>query len=155
VTQVLRRGVLEGARVVVAGEGWLGETVRERVEALGAGAASPATTLVVDRSAAGEPRDALDGAWDIVQPAAEAMIAGDGGQIVFVAPRPGDPAAEAARAGLENLSRTLSIEWARHGIRPVTILPGAATSPADVAELVAFLASPAGEYYSGCALTLA
>jgi NAD(P)-dependent dehydrogenase (short-subunit alcohol dehydrogenase family) len=82
------------------------------------------------------------------------MIAGDGGQIVVLAPPPGDAAAEASRAGLENLSRTLSIEWARHAIRPVTVLPGAATSPAEVAELVAFLASPAGAYYSGCAFTL-
>jgi NAD(P)-dependent dehydrogenase (short-subunit alcohol dehydrogenase family) len=154
VTQVLRPGVLEGARVVVAGAGSLGEAVQERMAALGASTSPPATTLVVDRSSAAGPRDALDGAWDVVQPAAEAMIAGDGGQIVVLAPPPGDAAAEASRAGLENLSRTLSIEWARHAIRPVTVLPGAATSPAEVAELVAFLASPAGAYYSGCAFTL-
>jgi hypothetical protein len=36
----------------------------------------------------------------------------------------------------------------------VAILPGDATSPAEAAELVAFLASPAGEYYSGCAFTM-
>jgi NAD(P)-dependent dehydrogenase (short-subunit alcohol dehydrogenase family) len=52
------------------------------------------------------------------------------------------------------MARTLSIEWARHAVRPVTILPGTATSPAEVAELVAFLASPAGAYYAGCAFTL-
>jgi hypothetical protein len=37
----------------------------------------------------------------------------------------------------------------------VAILPGDGTAAAGVAELVAFLASPAGAYYSGCAFTLA
>jgi NAD(P)-dependent dehydrogenase (short-subunit alcohol dehydrogenase family) len=73
---------------------------------------------------------------------------------VLLAPRPGTAEAEAARAGLENLARTLSVEWARFQVRPVAILPGDATSPAEVAELAAFLASPAGAYYSGCAFTL-
>jgi NAD(P)-dependent dehydrogenase (short-subunit alcohol dehydrogenase family) len=73
------------------------------------------------------------------------------GLIVLIAPARGDVHHAAARAGLENLARTLSIEWARHGIRPVAILPGA---PGAVAELVAFLASPAGAYYAGCAFTL-
>ena len=68
-----------------------------------------------------------------------------------IAPPPGDAHRAAARAGLANVARTLSIEWARHAIRPVAILPG---SPGPTAELVAFLASPAGAYYSGCAFTL-
>ena len=71
---------------------------------------------------------------------------------VLIAPPPGDAQRAAARAGLENLARTLSIEWARHRIRPVAILPGEEPSP--TAELVAFLASPGGAYYSGCAFTL-
>ena len=71
-----------------------------------------------------------------------------------LAPRPGDAHREAARSGLENLARTLSIEWARFGVRPVAILPGSATEDAEVAELVAYLVSPAGAYYSGCAFTL-
>ena len=97
----------------------------------------------------------LDGAWLAIRPVATAaMIEHGGGLIVLLAPRPGGAAAEAARAGLENLARTLSVEWARFGVRPVAILPGDATSPAEVAELVAFLASPAGAYYSGCAFTL-
>ena len=45
------------------------------------------------------------------------------GLIVLIAPPPGDAHAEAARAGLENMARTLSIEWARRGIRPVAITP--------------------------------
>jgi citronellol/citronellal dehydrogenase len=62
--------------------------------------------------------------------------------------------AGAARAGLENLGRTLSIEWARHGITLVTIAPGETTAAGEVAALTAYLASPAGAYFSGCLLDL-
>ena len=94
-------------------------------------------------------RATLDGAWDAIQPAAQGPKL-----IVLLAPPPGDAHAEAARAGLENLARTLSIEWARLGIRPVAIHPGTATPAGEVAELAAFLASPAGAYYSGCRFDL-
>jgi NAD(P)-dependent dehydrogenase (short-subunit alcohol dehydrogenase family) len=90
-------------------------------------------------------RAALDGAWAAIQPRATRPML-----LLLLAPPPGDAHAEAARAGLENLARTLSIEWARMGIRPVAIHPGAATAAGEVAELAAFLASPAGAYYSGC-----
>jgi hypothetical protein len=153
VTRVLRDGVLAGVGVAVVGSGFA-DAVRERVGALGARAEGPVDTLVVDVSESAVPRAALDGAWDAVQPVATEMIAAGGGQVVLLAPRPGDAAVEGARAGLETMARTLSIEWARYGVRPVAILPGAATSPAEVAELVAYLASAAGGYYAGCALTL-
>ena len=156
-TEVLRAGVLEGLRVTIAplAPSNFFAPLHDRLAALGATLDPPADTLVVDAGGADEPRAALDGAWDVIRPAAEAMIAaGDGGQILLLAPPPGDAHAEAARAGLENLARTLSVEWARYAIRPVTLLPGTATSPAEVAELVAFLASPAGGYYAGCAFTL-
>jgi NAD(P)-dependent dehydrogenase (short-subunit alcohol dehydrogenase family) len=78
-----------------------------------------------------------------------------GGRIVYIAPPPdAGTHAEGARAGLENLARTLSIEWARHGITPVTIAPGTDTPAGEVAELTAYLASPAGAYFSGCLLDL-
>ena len=156
-TEVLRAGVLAGVRVAVVpvGSSPLCAAVRDRLTALGAEVADRPSVLVVDASGAPEPRAALDGAWDVVQPWAEAAIpAAAGGQLVLLAPPPGDALAEAARAGLENLSRTLSVEWARHAIRPVTLLPGTGTSPAEVAELVGFVASPAGAYYAGCAFTL-
>ena len=34
------------------------------------------------------------------------------------------------------------------------MLPGDATTDDDVAQLIAYLASPAGDYFSGCAFTL-
>jgi NAD(P)-dependent dehydrogenase (short-subunit alcohol dehydrogenase family) len=83
---------------------------------------------------------------------------GGGGRIVYLAPPSGgarcDDYAEAACAGLENLARTLSIEWARHGITAVAIAPGAGTAADEVAVLTAYLASPAGAYFSGCLLDL-
>ncbi|HEX4564337.1 MAG TPA: hypothetical protein VH115_07755 [Solirubrobacteraceae bacterium] len=76
-------------------------------------------------------------------------------RIVFLAPRADSGAfAEAASAGLENLARTLSIEWARHGVSTVAIAPGASVAASDVAALVAYLASPAGGYFSGCVFDL-
>ena len=151
-TEVLRPGVLDGVRIAVAGAGPLGEAVAGRAQALGATLADDEPgVLVVDgaalfTSAPGVDgvRAALDGAWAAIQPhaAGEKLI-------LLLAPPPGDAHAEAARAGLENLARTLSIEWARLGIRPVAIHPGTATAAEEVAELAAFLSSAAGAYYSG------
>jgi len=77
------------------------------------------------------------------------------GRIVYVAPPPGGGMhAEPARAGLENLSRTLSIEWARHRVTPVTIAPAERTPAVQLAALIAYLATDAGAYFSGCLLDL-
>jgi hypothetical protein len=165
VTEVLRPGVLGGVRFAVAPGGDLGEAVAARLESLGAARDDLATAgddlaaarvLVVDAAAlfaaasgVAAVRGALDGAWDVIQP-----LAGGPLLILLLAPPPGDAHNEAARAGLENLARTLSIEWARLGIRPVAIHPGAQTPAGEVAELAAFLASPAGAYYSGCRFDL-
>jgi NAD(P)-dependent dehydrogenase (short-subunit alcohol dehydrogenase family) len=178
--ELLRPGVLGGVRIVLAGTGPLSAAVGSRATALGAAverfAVDPsgdepegverADVLVWDgdgalAGAAGVDgvRAALDGAWLAIRPVANrAWIepeGAEGGRILLLAPRPGDAHAEAARAGLENLARTLSVEWARFGIRPVALLPGAASAAGEVAELAAYLASPAGAYYSGCAFTLA
>ena len=154
---ILRPGVLEGVGVAVLGGGVLGRAVEGRCGALGANCAGREAEVVVWDGAAAfgsfsgveAVRAALDGGWDAIRGALR-----DGLLIVLLVPPPGDAHAEAARAGLENMARTLSIEWARRGIRPVAIAPGEATSPAEVAELVAFLASPAGAYYSGCRFDL-
>ena len=146
---ILRAGLLEGVRVAAAG------AVAARMAELGADLSTrPADVVVFDGAAAFSAgvegvRAVLDGGWDAIRASLS-----DGLLIVLIAPPPGDAHAEAARAGLENMARTLSIEWARRGIRPVAVAPGEATSPAEVAELVGFLASPAGAYYSGCRFDL-
>jgi NAD(P)-dependent dehydrogenase (short-subunit alcohol dehydrogenase family) len=84
-----------------------------------------------------------------------ALIPAGDGRLLFTAPRPdAGPHAEAARAGLENLARTLSVEWARFGVTAVTICPGSQTTDAEIAELVCFLLSEAGGYFSGCRFDL-
>ena len=86
---------------------------------------------------------------------AGADAARTGGRIVYLAPPPrAGEHADAACAGLENLARTLSVEWARHDITVVTIALGDTTAPGEAAALTAYLASPAGAYFSGCLLDL-
>jgi NAD(P)-dependent dehydrogenase (short-subunit alcohol dehydrogenase family) len=114
---------------------------------------------------AGEPpgaaRAALSWTLDVAWEATHAVVsgallpAGRGGRIVYLAPPPDAGIhADGARAGLENLSRTLSTEWARHGITVVTIAPGNESSNGEVAALLAYLASPAGAYFSGALFDL-
>jgi hypothetical protein len=174
---ILRSGLLGGVEIVVARgaePGPLAAATAARAAALGAGVRTLAVDPFGDEPEAGERahallwdgdgafagaagvdavRACLDGAWLAVRPVATKAMP-DGGLVVLLAPRPGDAHREAARSGLENLARTLSIEWARFGVRPVAILPGSGTEEAEVAELVAYLTSPAGAYYSGCAFTL-
>jgi NAD(P)-dependent dehydrogenase (short-subunit alcohol dehydrogenase family) len=154
---ILRSGVLEGVRLSVVGAGAFGSAVEARCGALGANCAGEEADVVVwdgaaafaASSGASAVRAALDDGWDAIR----GSLA-DGQLIVLLAPPPGDAHAAAARAGLENMARTLSIEWARREIRPVAVHPGATTPAEEVAELVAFLASPAGAYYSGCRFDL-
>ncbi len=103
-------------------------------------------------------RACVDAAWNATRATvnhAFLRAAETRGRIVYIAPAPdAGEYAEAARAALENLARTLSIEWARHRITTVTIAPGVTTTAGEVASLVAYLASPAGAYFSGCQLDL-
>lgn len=119
--------------------------------------------LVVDGAAlfaSAEPEQALlagmQACWDLTRAVASAgMVEQGGGLAILIAPAPGaGEHAEAAGAGLENLARTLSIEWARFATRAVTIAPSDTTGAGEIATLVAYLASPAGGYYSGCLLDL-
>jgi hypothetical protein len=132
---LLRPGLLDGRCVVVAGPatpGPLGAAVAAAAAALGAraeplavdplgeepSARGDADQLVWDGAGAfaatGRPsvdavRAALDGAWLALRCAAAAgwIPAGRPGRAVLLAPAPGDAHAAAARAGLENLARTL------------------------------------------------
>jgi hypothetical protein len=125
--------------------------LHQRFEQLGA---TPGHDVLVHGAA--EPTDAdgvraaLDDAWDAIR--ATKLPPDDPGLIILLSPRPSNPHAHAARAGLENLARTLSIEWARHQIRVVTIHQ--AGDPGETATLAAFLAGKAGAYYAGCAFTV-
>lgn len=103
----------------------------------------------------------LDATWSLTRAVAMGAFIGRqaSGRMIYVAParEPGRGSAEyvdATCAALENLTRTLSIEWARYGITAVTIAPGASTAAGEIAALVAYLASPAGAYFSGCLLDL-
>src|SRR4051795_4291384 len=116
--------------------------------------------------------------------ATKSMIPNEGGKIISVtlSPHHGLPGmahSSAARAAVENLMRVLSIEWARFNIKTTAIASGhfrtdalkkypqpvqdgvARTVPLhrlgeaeEQAWLVAYLASPAGDYYSGDVITI-
>ncbi len=161
--EVLRPDVLTGISVLIAGEG---EQIAARCAALGADVARLDADLADEDAVAatiGSAPDVLvcatddgmtlDGCWNAVRAVANSWIPDRGGKIVLVAPGQGEHH-EAAGAALENLARTLSIEWARYGITTTAIRPGGATPAEEVAELAAFLASPAGDYYSGAAFGL-
>jgi NAD(P)-dependent dehydrogenase (short-subunit alcohol dehydrogenase family) len=142
---------------VEAAEAAMQSAVASALAELGGGA----DVLVVDAAAllsapGGSLASCLQTAWDAARAVAQqALIGGEGGRIVLLAPGPGTGEhAGAALAGLENLARTLSVEWARHAVTPVAIAPGERTQPVQLAQLVAYLASPAGAYFSGCLLDL-
>jgi citronellol/citronellal dehydrogenase len=129
----------------------------------------------------------VEGTWLMSHAVAtKAMIPGDrGGKIVNVtlSPHQGLPAmahSSASRAAVENLTRVLSIEWARFGIKltavaaghfdtdtlrtkyPKPVVEGVAGTvplqrlgrPEELAWLVAYIASPGGDYLSGAILTI-
>jgi NAD(P)-dependent dehydrogenase (short-subunit alcohol dehydrogenase family) len=179
----LQAGLLGDRRLALAGDGSVAGAVRNALEVLGAQMhrlpvaaladeeeavawvreRAPLHALIVDAGAAfgaGGPerlRLTLEQAWRATRAVATGAWIGtrSGGRLLLIAPAPdAGPQAGAARAGLENLARTLSVEWARHDTTAVAITPGADTSDADVAQLVCFLVSPAGEYFSGCRFDL-
>ncbi|HET6508430.1 MAG TPA: hypothetical protein VFG42_16670 [Baekduia sp.] len=176
---VLRPGVLDGLTACVCGDGAVererlvalgarvvtveGDLADEDAVAAAIGALGPIDVLVVDAASAfaaaggGVPglRVAVDDAWNVVRAVAVASwIEADreGGKAILVAPgADAGEHADAVGAALENAARTLSVEWARFGIRTTAIRPRAGATGDQRAELVAFLASRAGDYFTGCA----
>jgi NAD(P)-dependent dehydrogenase (short-subunit alcohol dehydrogenase family) len=177
---MLRAGLLEGTVVATAGgaehvaaacAGLGATTVALEADLLDEDAVTAAAaglgavgTLVCDATpafvAAGGGVEGLtaglEGAWNAARAVANAVWRpGEGGKLVLLGPRPRDGAhAAALGAALENTARTLSIEWARYAIRSTAVLPGDVTTDDDVATLIAYLASRAGDYFSGCAFSL-
>jgi hypothetical protein len=97
----------------------------------------------------------MQGVWVAVREVAVGALieSPSPGKIVLLGPPAGSGAhAEAACSALENLARTLSVEWARHGITTVMIAPGPDCPPGELAEVVAYLCSRGGDYFSGCRL---
>jgi NAD(P)-dependent dehydrogenase (short-subunit alcohol dehydrogenase family) len=101
--------------------------------------------------------ECLQMAWDITRALVNLVLVNDReGRIIYLAPDAtcGEYAL-GVRAGLENLARTLSIEWARRAITAVTVATGSHSGAGEVSALIAYLASPAGDYFSGCLFDLA
>ena len=128
----------------------------------------------------------VQGTWNMTHAVAtKAFIPQERGKVVSVtlSPHNGMPGmvhSGAARAAVENMMRTLSIEWSRFGIRLVAIAPGQIDTevfrtkypkevvetvprtvplgrlgrPEEIAWLIAYLASPAGDFFSGTVLTI-
>ena len=128
----------------------------------------------------------VQGTWLMTHAAAtKAFIPQEGGKVMSVtlSPHNGMPAmvhSGAARAAVENMMRTLAIEWARFGIKTCSLAAGhfstdvvktkypqvvvenmAQSVPLgrtgkaeEMAWMVAYLASPAGDYVSGTTITI-
>jgi citronellol/citronellal dehydrogenase len=128
----------------------------------------------------------VTGTWLMSHAAAtKAFIPAGGGKILSVtlSPHNGMPGmvhSGAARAAVENMMRTLAIEWSRFGITTCAIAAGQFATetlltkyppelvervahsiplgrtgrPEEVAWLLAYLASLAGDYYSGTTITI-
>lgn len=128
----------------------------------------------------------VQGTWLMTHAAAtKAFIPQQGGKVMSVtlSPHNGMPAmvhSGAARAAVENMMRTLAIEWARFGIKTCSLAAGhfstdvvktkyprvvvenmAQSVPLgrtgkaeEMAWMVAYLASPGGDYISGTTITI-
>ena len=126
------------------------------------------------------------GTWLMTHAAAtRAFIPQGGGKVLSVtlSPHNGMPGmvhSGAARAAVENMMRTLAIEWARFDIKLCAIAAGQFDTevirtkypkqvsenvartiplqrlgrPDEMAWMIAYLASPAGDFLSGCVITI-
>jgi citronellol/citronellal dehydrogenase len=128
----------------------------------------------------------VNGTWLMTHAAAtKAFIPQRSGKVLSVtlSPHNGMPGmvhSGAARAAVENMMRTLSVEWARFGITlvalaagqfgtetmrtkyppevvaavPGTVPLGRLGTEEEMAWLIAYLASPAGDFFSGTVITI-
>jgi NAD(P)-dependent dehydrogenase (short-subunit alcohol dehydrogenase family) len=156
-------GILDALRSLGAGVEPLDAQLDESEAEAWARARAPLHALVFDARATFGQGGAellaasLERCWNSVRAVARGALIGpvETSKIVLLAPAPGaGPHAGAARSALENLARTLSVEWARYGVRTTAVLPGDHASDEQLGQLVCFLVSPGGDYFSGCRLEL-
>lgn len=107
-----------------------------------------AVDLPVDRWQR-EVTGTLTAAFTVAQAAAQRMLAGSGGCVVFVIPHAADAAQRAARQGLVGLTKVLGTEWVGRGIRVVAVTAAAGASPEDVAPVVVFACSDRAAFVTG------
>lgn len=128
----------------------------------------------------------LTGTWNMTRAVADAWMLEHGGRIIHITMLtrrtfPGMVHSVSARSGVEAMTRTLAVEWARRGIRINAVAPGFIASsglgrypaglaviqemipqiplkrpgtPEEVAWMVGFLAGPAGDYITGQTFTV-
>lgn len=131
----------------------------------------------------------IDSVYHCSKYALPAMVQAGGGRIVNIASVAGWRAPlrlqcvySAAKSGIENLSRSMAIDYAKHGINVNTVVPGSIMNgnmgaliydnpeknrsmaehipagytgePIDIANAVLFLVSPEARYITGCTVNV-
>ncbi len=126
----------------------------------------------------------LDATWYLTTSvAARSMLPRGYGKVICITitPRgalPGMAHSGAARAAVESLIRTWAVEWGSRGVRTVGVAPGIVHTeafdrygvdaakvaavvplrrlqrPDEIADLVAFIASPSGDYITGTTIVM-
>jgi 2-deoxy-D-gluconate 3-dehydrogenase len=153
-----------------------------------AGIATGAKAEELDRDTWDEVLDVnLRASFDVAQAAYPHLIEGAGGSIINIGSAysifgsPYSAAYAASKGGVVQLTRSLAVSWARHGIRVNTIVPGWIVTdmtepaltlpeiresiesrtpmgrfgyPEEVAGVAVFLASPAARFVTGHALVV-
>ena len=128
----------------------------------------------------------LTGTWNMTKAVAQASMFKNGGHILNITMTtgrgyPGMAHSVAARSGVEAMTKTLAVEWAKYGVKINCIQPGIIASSgmnnypnglmlahsmqkeipakrlgscAEVSQLLTFLASPGGDYVTGQVWTI-